>query len=1138
MRETGFVPRGIIGHFLRHRNAANLVMVLMILFGAFGLARLNAEFFPQIVIDRISVSVSWPGASAEDVEKNILQAIEPELRFIDNVDEMVSYSREGAASISLEFLEGADMQKALSDVEQAISGITTLPEDAERPVISLANWFDRVARVALRGPFSEDALKAFARQIRDGLIDRGIDKVSFNGFRDTEYVIKVPERELRRLDLTLADISERVAANTRDLPSGDLQGGVERQVRAVADTSSPEAISRIVVKSFPTGEKVELRDIGDVSRSYDPDQTIGYSDGMRAVELTVERSARADQLKVNAILDRYLAEIAPQLPASLELVKYEVRAEALTDRIMILVENGISGLFVVVIVLFAFLNGRIALWVAAGIPVAMMATLGFMWVSGQTLNMFSLFALIMTLGIIVDDAIVVGEHTATRIAMGDGPYLAAEEGAGRMLWPIIAASTTTVAAFLPITLMGDTIGQLMGVLPLVVVAVITASIIECFFVLPGHLAHSLARPPSWNWWRVVLVAGVPALFLVGLAGRDDITVPVWLDWLAVPARTGRETFGTVPFDIAVVVVFFVVASAIEFLLLLLRRARTRRTFDERPGWFRRNFDAGFGWFRDVPFRAFVRLTYDWRYVTVAFAIGLLLLTAGLMRGNHVGFRFFPSPEAENIRATVDFVAGISIEDAEKALLRIDGALRQAQESLTADNGETLVVASYASLGQSGNSRGNNVASIDVQLTTSEQRSVRTPDIVQAWRRAIPEIPGTKRVAVFERRGGPPGRDLDIRLMGEDTRALKEASLELQELLTSYPGVDGVADDLPYGKPELVLDISPRGKALGFTVENAARQIRSALEGSIPRRFARGEEEITIRVMQEVSLGGGALRELSLRAPSGEFVPLTEVVTLDERESFSVIQRRDGRVTVAVSADVDADVTSNIEIVRDLETGKMQELAGKYGVDYRYSGREEERRAAFSDLQLGMVAALSMIYLILAAIFASYFKPLAVMSIIPFGIVGAVAGHYFMAYDLTILSFVGLLGLSGILVNNSIILVDRFEDHIKDGRSVADAAVISAQDRLRAVLLTSLTTIGGLAPLLFETSLQARFLMPMTITIVFGLATATLLVLVLVPALIGIGEDLRRMVSLRRDPHGDDGGDQGHRSGPPAQVPAE
>lgn len=1142
MRDTGYVPKSVIGHFLRHHNAANLVMVLMILFGAFGLARLNAEFFPQIVIDRISVSVSWPGASAEDVEKNILQAIEPELRFIDNVDEMISYAREGSASVRLEFLEGADMQKALSDVEQAIAGVTTLPEDAETPRISLANWFDRVARVALRGPFSEDALKSYARQIRDDLIARGIDKVTFNGFRDTEFVVKVPERELRRLDMTLADISERVAANTRDLPSGNLQGGVERQVRAVADTTSPEAISRIVVKSFPSGEKVELRDVAEVSRSYDKDQVIGYSDGMRAVELTVERSAQADQLKVNAILDRYLAEIGPRLPQSLELVKYEVRAEGLSQRIMILVENGISGLFLVVIVLFAFLNARIALWVAAGIPVAILATIGIMWISGQTINMISLFALIMTLGIIVDDAIVVGEHTATRVAMGDSPYAAAEEGAGRMLWPIVAASTTTIAAFLPIMLMGDTIGQIMGALPLVVIAVVIASIVECFFVLPGHLAHSLSRVPSWSWWRVVLLAGAPALFVIGLAGRPDIAVPPWLDWLAVPARSAREGLGEIAFDTVVLGLFFLLAAALEFLLLVLRRLRARSPYDERPGWFRRGFDAGFGWTRDVPFRGLVRIAYDWRYVTVAIAVATLLLTAGLMRGNHVGFRFFPSPEAENIRASVDFVAGISIEDAEAALLRVDAALRQAEERLTAENGEKLVVASYATLGQSGYNRGNNVASIDVQLTASEERTIRTPEVVQAWRRALPDIPGTKRVAVFERRGGPPGRDLDIRLMGDDINALKQASLELQELLTAYPGVDGVADDLPYGKPELVIELSPRGRALGFTVESAARQIRSALEGTIPRRFARGEEEITIRVQQELELGGGgALRDLALKAPGGTFVPLTEVITLSDRQGFSVIQRRDGRITISVSADVDADVTSNIQIVQDLETGKMQEIAGKYGADYRYSGREEERRAAFSDLQLGTVAAMAMIYIILAAIFASYFKPLAVMSIIPFGAVGAVFGHYMMGYDLTILSFIGLLGLSGILVNNSIILVDRFEDRIKEGQSVADAAVSSAQDRLRAVLLTSLTTIGGLAPLLFETSLQAKFLMPMTITIVFGLSTATVLVLVLVPALMGIGDDIARLLSTSRASRSGPGDGV---SGPPARmsgsggVPAE
>jgi multidrug efflux pump subunit AcrB len=1135
MRAPQFKPTTLIGHFLRHPNAANLVMVLMILFGVFGIAKLNTEFFPQIVVNTVTVSVSWPGASAEDVEKNILQAIEPELRFIDNVDEMRSYAREGSASVRLEFLEGANMQRALSDVDQAIAGVTTLPEDSETPVVSLSSWFDRVARVALRGPFSEDALKSYARQIRDDLIDRGIDKVTFSGFRDTEYVVRVPERELRRLDLTVADISERVAANTRDLPSGDLKGGVERQVRAVADTDSPEAISRITIKSFPTGEKVQLRDIAEVTKTFDDDQVLGFSDGVRAVELSVQRSAKADQLKVNAILDQYLAEIAPTLPSSLELVKYEVRADSLNQRIMILVENGLSGLLLVVIVLFAFLNARIALWVAAGIPVAILATVGIMWVTGQTINMISLFALIMTLGIIVDDAIVVGEHTATRTAMGDSPYQAAEEGAGRMLWPIIAASSTTIAAFLPIMLIQDTIGQIMGALPLVVVAVVIASIVECFFVLPGHLAHSLSRVPSWSWWRVVILAGAPALFVIALAGREDLSVPPWLDWIAAPARGGREAFGQLAFDAVVLVVAFAVAAALEFLFLVLRRMRGRQTFDERPGWFRRNFDAGFGWVRDVPFRGFVTLAYRWRYVTISVAIATLLLTVGMVRGDRVGFVFFPSPEAENIRASISFNAGISLEESEAGLLRIENALREAERRLTAGTDEKLIIASYATLGQSGNNRGRNVASIDVQLTASEDRTTRTPEIVRAWRQALPDIPGTKRVAVFERRGGPPGRDLDILLQGDDPNRLKAASLEVQELLTSYPGVDGVADDLPYGKPELVIELSPRGKALGFTVENAARQIRSALEGAIPRRFAQGEEEVTIRVLQDLTdAGGGALRNLTLKAPSGEFVPLLEVVTLDDRQGFSVIQRLDGRITISVSADVDRDVTSNIQIVEDLSDGKIQAITDRYGIDYKFSGREEERKGAFADLQLGTVAALAAIYLILAAIFASYFTPLAVMSIIPFGVVGAVTGHYLLGFDLTILSLIGLLGLSGILVNNSIILVARFDERRKDGEGIEQAAIASAQDRLRAVLLTSLTTIGGLLPLLFEESLQAQFLMPMAITIVFGLSTATVLVLVLVPALMGVGADLSRLFRVSGEDDAPSGGE------PPQvrNVPAE
>lgn len=1117
MKRAHFQPMGLIGQFIRHPNAANLIMAMMILFGAFALAKLNTEFFPQVVTDRIRVTIAWPGASSEDVEKNILQVVEPELRFIDNIDELTSYAREGSASIQLDFVQGADMQKALSDVEQAVSSVTTLPVDAEVPVVSVSSWFDRVARVALRGPFSEDALKTFARQIRDGLIARGIDKVSFTGFRDTEYVAAIPERELRRLNLTVADVAERVAQNTRDLPSGDLKGAVERQIRAVADTTSPQAISRIEVTTFATGESVTIGDIGSVVKEFDDGQTRGFSNGLRAVELTVQRSASADTLKTNAILDAYLAEIAPQLPQSLELVKYEVTADLLNDRIWLLVKNGISGLVLVALILFAFLNARIALWVVAGIPVAMLATIGIMWVMGETINMISLFALIMTLGIIVDDAIVVGEHTATRSAMGDEPEVAAENGAGRMILPVLAASLTTVASFLPILLIGDAIGQIMGVLPLVVVAVIIASLVECFFVLPGHLAHALARRPSWNWWRVVLIAGVPAFFVIALAARPDIAVPPILDALAVPARAWREALGELPFDILVLGFGFAVGLAFEILLLLLRRSAARRDEAERPTWFRRGFDAGFEWVRDRPFRAIVAATFRWRYVTLAAVIASLIVATGLVRGGRVGFVFFPSPEAENIRARIYFNPGIPEDVAVDSLRAIESALRRAETELAQGRDEPLIVASFATLGEDGANRGDNVAGIDVQLTASERREVRTPEIIRAWREMLPKLAGISRISIYERRGGPPGRDLDVRLQNAKPEILKQASLELQNLLTSYPGVSGVSDDLAYGKPELVMELTPRGRALGFTVESAARQIRNAFEGAIPRRFTRGDEEITIRVRQTVTDDGGSvLRNLSLKAPSGEFVPSSEIVTLDDRQGFAAIQRRDGKTTVSVTADVDSEVTSNVEIVRDLLSGKIQAIAQRYNVDYAFSGREEERKDAFADLQIGTIAALVAIYLILAAIFASYSRPLAVMSIIPFGIVGAIAGHYLMGFQLTILSMIGLLGLSGILVNDSIILVARTDERLKEGQSIAEATIGAAQDRLRAVLLTSLTTIGGLLPLLFEKSLQAQFLMPMAITIVFGLATATVLVLILVPSLMGIGADIAWLVLHRSE----------------------
>jgi len=490
----------------------------------------------------------------------------------------------------------------------------------------------------------------------------------------------------------------------------------------------------------------------------------------------------------------------------------------------------------------------------------------------------------------------------------------------------------------------------------------------------------------------------------------------------------------------------------------------------------------------------------------------LIIAVGLIVGGRVGFTFFPSPEPENISAIVEFGAGTPVDEQIAALKRIDESLLRAELDVGGGK-EKLVVNSFVTLGSVGQSRGDNLAEIDVQLTASEERTIPTKDIIPAWRKRLPQIPGVERIAILGQRIGPPGRDIDVRLQDAPVEKLKAAAAELKAALTRFPGVSAIADDLPYGKQELILELTPRGTALGFTSDNVGTQVRNAFDGAIATRFARGDEEITVRVLrvQETS-GAHSLGQIYLRSPGGQRVPLTEIVKIREKAGYSVIQRKDGVRTVAVTADLDPKVASVPDVLANLAKDVMPVLAAKYGLNYKFKGRDEERRKSFADLRLGALLALAMIYIILAWVFESYAKPVAVMAIIPFGVVGAVLGHMAMGFHLTIISMIGLLGLSGILVNDSIILMSQIRRRLEEGDSSAEAAIGASQDRLRAVVLTSLTTIGGLFPLLFETSRQAQFLIPMAITLVFGLAAATILVLVLVPALVGVGGDIGRLAS--------------------------
>lgn len=1016
---------GLIRLFVTHPTASNLLMAAMIALGLFGLQRLNTQFFPTIEIPVITVAVSWPGASAEDVEENILDSIEPAIRFLDDVDNVVAVAREGSGVITIEFNAGADLQKAQSDIEQAVAAVQTLPEDSEEPEISRITFFEPVAKIALSGPFEEAELKAHAKRLRDGLLAAGLDKVDFVGFRDEEIWIRVKEHELRRLDLTLQDVAGRVQAESRDSPSGILRGEVEMQLRSLAERRTPETVADIAIRAETDGDKIRLSDIADVSRAFDRDAPVGRQQGLQSIRLQVRRAVSADTLETMKIMNAYLAEARKTLPKGLIVDKYDIQGKFVEQRLGILMKNGLQGLVIVLIVLFIFLDARIAFWVAAGIPVALMATLAVMWASGQTVNMISMFALIMMLGIIVDDAIVVGEHTATRQAAGDSRLLAAERGATAMVKPVMAATLTTQAAFLPIFLITGRIGDVMSAIPLVVFAVLVASLIECFLILPGHLRHGFGKRPK------------------------------------------------------------------------------------QPSRFRQSFDGALARFRDGPYRAFVQTAYGWRYTTVAFTFASLFLAMGLVFGGRVGFQFFPSPESENLTAAVTFGAGTPRNEQIRALDKLEASLNKAQEALVGDR-ERLVETTYTTLGVSGRAQGDNLSQIEVQLTPSEVRTTPTKDIMIAWRKALPEIPGVEKVSITGRRAGPPGRDLDIQLQDAPVADLKAAAIELSQALTRFPGVSAVTDDLPFGRRELIMEVTQRGAALGFTAQTVGQQIRNAFEGAIATRFPRGDEEITVRVkrVQEVP-GPHALKQIYLRSPSGVRVPLTEVVSLSEKAGFSIIQRKDGLRTVAVTGNIDGDVTSLPDVLEGLKAGILTELEKKYGLKYAFKGRAEERAESFADLKLGGLMALVLIYIILAWVFESYGKPFAVMAIIPFGIVGAIIGHMVMGFSLTIISMIGLLGLSGILVNDSIILVNQVVERLRQGNTLAEAAVGASQDRFRAVLLTSLTTIGGLLPLLFETSRQAQFLIPMAITLVFGLAAATVLVLILVPSLIGIGGDLSR-----------------------------
>ena len=1034
----------LLSFFAKHKTAANLLMVFLIVSGLLSVQRLNRQLFPNLDIEIVVVSIAWPGASAEDIDQNIIQPLVPEIRPLTGVKKVSSTSSENLAVMQIQYEFGTDMQAVLSDVEAIVNAVD-LPQDSETPRIFRPEFRDSVTNLVLSGPFSIKSLQVQAKKIKEDLLKIGVDKIEIDGVPPEEILIEVSETELTRLNMSMTDISKIISATSIDIPAGTLADGALR-VRSLGLKELAKDYNQIEILSKPDGTRVLLGDIARITESVAEPSIEIFRNGNKAINIQVLRSTSNDALKINEKVQNYIEKNKFTWPKSLKVEQFGTVAVLISDRINLLTKNAVSGLVIVLIVLFIFLSSKTAFWVALGIPVAFCATFAVMLVSGQTINMISLFGLIMALGIVVDDAIVVGEHSEyleekRGLNTGESAILAAN----RMGPPVVSAMLTTVAAFLPLFFIKGVIGQVIFAIPAVVCAVLVASLIEVFLIMPAHLTHGVS--------------------------------PIITNFL----------------------------SPIKWLIDLIHQP----------------FNRGFNWFRDYPFRSLIKFSFRWRYATIASALAMLIFSVGVVSSGRVPFSFFSGPEGNIIFSNISMTSGSTRSQTSEMLIELERALYAAEKELTGEEGELVIMAlSVLGYGSSNNTEENDAfgasydrASITVELVTADERDIRVEELITTWRKNVNPVVGLEKLTIRAPVGGPPGRDLDIRITGDDLNLLKKSSKEIMQLANSLPGASDVTSNLNYGAEEIHITLTPKGKALGFTTLGVGGQVRAALEGAIVKRFARGDEEITVRVkLPEEEIKDDTLAQLRLISSKGLPVRLDEIAILENNLGFSVIRRQDGSREVKITGDLDEKLLNTTGAKNKLEELGIDKIISSYGLDFRYSGRDEEQAEAFADMRLGGTIGLLTIYVVLAWVFASWLRPFAVMIMIPFGFIGAVAGHYFLGLTMSILSLFAIIALAGIVVNNSIILVATIERRLREKPEDSDEAIISGVcDRLRPVLLTSCTTIGGLSALMFETSLQAQYLIPMAATITFGLGVTTLLVLFVVPATLGIGKDISEFV---------------------------
>lgn len=1021
----------MIRYFVQHPTAANLLMAGLMIIGLLNIPSLLIETFPQIPFKEVSIKVTFPGAAAGDVERAVCHRIEDALEGIENIDELRCISQENLAQATIRMSGDADIDQLMLDVTQEIQAISDFPDGVKDPVIEKVGRQSRATSVVITGIDDKVQLKNYAESVKDRMQSfGGIHQVTVAGFSERQIRIEVRDAAARQLGLTLPEIASALSRQNINVPAGEIfteNGSI--LLRFADERFEIDAYSSIIVTSSPQGGQIRLGDIATITDMFETEEIETRLNGRLAAVLDVSKSRADDLIKVVDRVKAFVREEQLHAAPGVELTIINDGSLALKDRLRMLTVNSLQGLMLVVVVMGVFFGWRQAFWIGMGLPVSFLGALAFMAILGITINMLSMVALLVVVGIMMDDAIVISENIATKRLQGLSPREAAIQGTRQVAPGVASSFLTTAAIFGSLAFLSGDLGDLLSVIPIVMLLVLAISLLEAFLILPNHLSH-----------------GAPALE----ASRVTRRAEAFIRWL---------------FD-----------NAIGPCTL----------------WSVRN-----------------------RYFSVGLCLMLFLGTLALLAGGAIKFQAFPNVEGNQIEARIELPASATLKETRRVTAEVVSALRRMDATLVPSEPDTSSLLRNVLVRFSENSdtgtKGAHLATVSVDLVEGAARNASNEQILTAWRQEVPDTLDVRRIVITESALGPAGRAIELRLSHADIHLLDQASGELQAWLKSYDGVYNISDDLALGKPELAISLRESAGAVGLDGQAIADQLAGAFNGIVADEVQIGPErlEVDLRLAIADRDSFGDLESFTVKTPAGDRVPLGSVVTTTSERGFARVNRIDRLSSVTVTGDVLLGVANANEIVKDTETRFIPTLLESYpGLRALTAGQNSKSIETLGSMGSTIGMGFVIVFILLSFQFRSYAEPVVVMSLIPFALSGAVLGHLLLGIDFSLPSMLGFISLSGIVVNDSILLVQFIKnEHSPELDSVADIAHLGVKARFRAIFLTSLTTTAGMLPLLFETSPQAQVLVPLVTSIAFGLIATTLLIVFIVPAFYTILDDL-------------------------------